>query len=193
MVGAAAVVIIIVIVVVGIWLIKNLIDYGKLLAQFKSSTSVAVASQPPPAGTYDSTYSYRASLIPAAIGGSPVAGKILSLTVICNPLVTLSGASTTTPGYTAGIGAPVTVAVGTSPATAYSKGLGTTPVDLTFSAGPSDISWTRCVAEVKIEFPFKILFFTVNGTVVYKEYVPGPAPTGLGAPTINTNTSGEPP
>lgn len=192
---AAAVVIgIEIVIVVGlVGLIISGIQYLYLRNQFQQVTSVGIAHREPPLGSTGGTYAYRAGLIPATAGGAPPGGTILSFLVLLDPGVGLTALTTTTAGYTAV--APRSTGTTAIPAavTASSSGPGANPVDLSFTAGGTDNSYTRRVGQVKIEFTFTLVFFwSAKGHVTYSEYVPGPysATSGL---TANTDLTADPP
>jgi hypothetical protein len=180
------------IVVIGVG--TTIFDYFSLRSQFQNSTAVGVAHLEPAAGTFGGTYTSRATLIPAAIGGASATGKIIGLTMIFDSFVTpTTPPTTTTPGWTGGSFAIVGTASNPPGLSLFVSGPGTSPADMTYTAGAGDVAWTRRVLQVRIQFPFTVFFFfTATGEVTYKEFVPGPYSTAIGAPPTNSTLSGIP-
>lgn len=173
--------------------IQGIYNYFDLRSQFQKSTSVAIAHTEPPLGASGGAYSYRATLIPAAIGGASAVGTLRGLTVVLDSRVAVSSPTTTTAGFTPGSSSTAGTTMIPAFQSLYVTGAGPGPVDLSYTDTAGDMAWTRRVLNVTIDFPFTLFFFfTATGTVTYKEYVPGPYSTELGAPAPNHDLSGIP-
>lgn len=174
--GGPIVVIIVVIIVFGV--AQTIISRVLLNSKFNGS-NVRIAVDYPSRGTTNSTYKYRVTLATPANGGTiNPAAKIVKITVKCFLTAVISNQSTTTQGFTARQTNPTTGVNNT-----IVEGPGDNPVQLSYDASPSDLSYIDREMEIKIKSPYTVFFFmSATATIIYKQQVPTPTPSIGGPP-----------